>query len=279
MAISGGIKFFKKSKNLYADGTQIMATSGDASALYSIDKNSFTFWRSVSSDDTTSEVITITFNASITIDRLLLIDHNWKDFNVKYFSGGSYVHFASVVGISGSQSNITETTFAQNTSYYEFTPVTTTSVQLTVTKTQVVDAQKYISQIIFTEEIGTLDGFPIISAVEHDRNLRKKEMLSGKMLVVKSEESFKTELKFNNYPASLSDDIDLMMELHDMENPFLVWLCGGRYGSQYFKKQIKGFRLQDVYQVQVMASIKLDYMNNMYKGPVNFSVKLEEAID
>lgn len=279
MAITGGIKFFKRSKNLFSEGTLINASSGDASSQYAVDKNNFTFWRSVGSDDLTTETITITFSDTYTIDRIFLIEHNWKDFLIKYYNGSSYVHFSSVVGINGSKTDITETAFSQAGSYYEFASVSTNSIQITVNKTQVANDEKYISQIICTEELGTLQGYPIIGGLEHDRNIRKKEMLSGKILMVKSEESFKTDLKFQNYPPSLSNDIDLMYSLHDLEEPFLIWLCGGRYGSNYFRKQIRGFRLQDIYQMQITSPIKNSYSENIYSAPVNFTVKLDEVID
>lgn len=278
MAISGGIKFFKKSKNLYADGATITASSGDASAPYSIDRNPFTYWRSVASDDTTTETITLTFPESVTIDRLLLIDINWKGFVVKYFSGGSYVHFASVTGIDGSKSNITETAFADDTAYYEFTPVTTTSIQITITTTQTADEQKYCNQIVFTEELGTLEGYPQVKGMTHSRNEREKEMLSGKSLVLKSEESFEVTLDFNSYPNSLSDDIVLAFALYDREENFIIWLCGGRRGA-YFGYQLKGWRLKDIYTCQVVGGIKPTFSNNQYKNTVNFAIKVREAVD
>lgn len=276
---TGGIKFFLKSKCLFADGSDMVASSGDSSSPYALDRNPVTYWRSVSSNDLTVETLTLTFAESITIDRLLLVDHNWKQFTVKYFSGAAYANFAGVVGLDSSGALISETTFVDDTAYYEFTPVTTTSIQITVTKTQVANAEKYINQIIFTESLGTLVGYPQITGVEIDRNIRKKDMLSGKVLIQKSEESAKIDLNFANYPASLSADIDLIFSLHDKEENFMIWLCGGRRGTNYFKKQIRGFRLKDVYTVQLTKTLKAHYSNNIYKNTVNFTATFEEAVD
>jgi hypothetical protein len=279
MAISGGIKFFERSQNLYAEGATIVASSGDASSARAMDRNPITYWRSVSSSDLTTETLTITFSESITIDRLLLIDHNWKAFNVKYDVAGTYTHFAGVTGISGSKTNITETTFAYDTAYYEFTPVTTTSIQISITSTQVANAEKYISQIIATVELGTLQGFPSITNLTLDRNARVKEMLSGRTLTLKSEQSFEVSLDFRNYPARLSDDIDLIQSLYDREENFLIWLCGGRQGSTYFKHTIPGFRLKDIYQVQTATPFRPSYSDNIYTAQVNFAMKFTEEVD
>jgi hypothetical protein len=279
MAILGGIKFFSRSQNLASDGATILASSGDASSIRSIDRNPITYWRSVSSNDLTTETITVTFSESKTIDRLLLVDHNWKAFNVKYFSLGSYVHFSSVFGLDGSQSNITETTFADNTAYYEFASVATTSIQITITSTQVANAEKYISQIISTLELGTLQGYPRIANLSLDRNARVKEMLSGRTLTLKSEQSFEVTLEFKDYPARLSSDIDLMQSLYEIEENFIIWLCGGRRTSTYFKKILPGFRLKDVFQVQTSTPFKPSYSDNIYTSQVNFVMKFTEEVD
>lgn len=280
MSISGGIKFFTRSKALFSDGlVDAAASTGDAAVERILDRNRVTYWRSSGSDDLTVETITITWTTDQTFDRLLLVDHNWKQFTVKYLSGVSYVNFASVVGIGGAQANISETTFADDTAYYEFTEVTTTSVQITVTKTQVADEEKYLNQFIATSELGTLAGYPDIKGLEFTRNERTKKALSGKIISLKSEESMKVVLEFKDYPASLSDDIDLIFNFFDIEQTFLVWLCGGRRGSTYFKKQLKGYRLRDIYSVQTQGAISPDYRGNVYKNPVSFRLALSEAVD
>jgi hypothetical protein len=279
--INGGIKFFKRSKCLFADGTVIAASSNNSSAPQALDRNPITFWRGSSADDTVLETLTITFMGDQTINRLLLVDHNFKDFNIKYDLAGVWTDFSGVVGIDGSLANITQTSFADDTAYYEFTPVTTGLIKIEVLKTQTPDQKKYINQIIATEEIGTLNGFPKIKGTEINRNIRKKNVLSGKTLVQKSEESFEVEVEFDNYPAGApyNVDTDLIFSLHDLEVTFLIWLCGGRRGANYFRKQMRGYRLRDVFNVQIVAAMKPVYSNNIYQGGINFSAKFEEAID
>lgn len=280
MSVTGGIKLFDKSMCLFQDETTIVASSGQASAERCIDRNPISYWRSVGSTDAATEELEITFNEAKTFDRIFLIDHNFKSYNVQYFSGGVYNHFASVVGVNGtSMGNVTETVYARDTSYYEFTQVTATKIRIQVTTTQVVDAQKYLNQVIVSQELGTLQGYPQIKGTELSRNLRSEKMLSGRMLTFKSDDFFKVQLDFKNYPASLSNDIDLIFSLHDYETTFLIWICGGRIGTPYFKKQMRGYRLRDVVPVQLIASLKPVYSDNVYNNTVNFSAQFQESVD
>ena len=168
MSFAGGCKFFEPSKNLGADGTTIAVSSGSGSADFAIDRNQLTHWRSVGSDDSTQETLTLTLPVSTTFDRILLLDHNFKLFDIQYDSGG-FTDFSNVIGLdtpaSSPASAISETTFADTSAYYQFDSVTTTSVRIRCTETQVVDAQKFLNQVILTTEIGTLVGFPTISAI------------------------------------------------------------------------------------------------------------------
>lgn len=278
MAIGGGIKFFNKNKILEVDGATIASSvSGDILAEYAIDKNPITFWTSIGSSDATTEELIVQFTSQ-TFDRLILQNHNFKGFNVQYWSGAGYSHFAAVVGLDGALSNITETAFADDTAYYEFTPVTTTRLRIQCNTTQVANAQKFISQIIFTEELGTLSGYPIIKSPEHSRNERVKTALSGKAIVQKGIDSFGVVLDFDRYPSNNAEDITLMMELFDSEDPFLVWLCGGRRGTTYFRHTARGFRLRDVYQMQATGKFKPEYYKGIYTNPLGLEVKLVEHV-
>lgn len=278
MSISGGIKFFARSKCLLEDGTEITATSGDAAADRCLDRNPISYWRSVGSDDTITEELEIFFTEEKTISRLMLVDHNFKGYNIQWYDGATYQNFTGVVGIGGALASVIETAYGRDTAYYEFTPVTTGRIRIQVTTTQVVDAQKSISQVIATTELGTLAGFPQIKDTELSRNLRTEKMLSGRMLTFKSDEFFKVTLDFKDYPARLSADIDLLFSLHDSEDTFLIWLCGGRVGTPYFSKQMRGYRLRDIVAVQLTDALKPIYSKNVFTNQVNFSAKFQEAV-
>lgn len=279
MSITGGQKYFKENKS--KTGSATSSVSGAASVSNILDSNMETYWRSVGSSDSITEEITITFSGSKTIDRILLVDMNWKEFNIQYDAGGVWTSFSSVVGLDGSTSGISETAFADTTAYYEFTSVTTGSIRIQVTKSQVVDAQKYLNQCICTEELGTFVGYPVVSGITLSRAQKNKMTLNGKFSVQKSLETLGYKLKFVDYPSlsAYNADVDLMLTLMDSEDPFLVWLCGGRRGTSYFKYPLPGFRLNDVKQMQIGKAYKMSYSKNIYVNQINISaVDLIEVI-
>lgn len=279
MAISGGIKLFERSKCLVQDSTVITTSSNTTAAERMIDRNPVTYWRSVGSDDTITETIEIQFDSDKTFDRLFILDHNLKEYTVQHWNGASYVNFTSVVGLDGALGSITHTTYARDTSYYEFAEVTSARIRIQAVKTQVVDDQKYINQVIVTKELGTFVGYPQIKGTELNRRLRIEKMLSGRVAAFKSDETFSVQLDFKDYPKSLSDDIDLAFRVQDLDAPVLIWLCGGRFGSDYFGKQMRGYRLRDVFNVQMTDAIKPVYSDSVYQNGVNFSLKFQESSD
>jgi len=269
MSVTGGVKFFKKNK--ISDGS-VVASSGTSSGKFILDLDVDTYWTSLGSSDGVSETITISTSKSQTIDRILLLDHNFKTYNVKYYDGSSYVDFANVIKIGGATlSTINETNYDQDSSYYEFTQVSTTSIRITVSHTQIPNEDKYLSQAIASTELGTFVGYPEINSVTMDRNNRVKKTIGGRFSVQKANKTFGFDLRFRNYPSSdvYNVDIDLALTLFESEDPFIIYACGGRYESQHFKKAIPGFRLKDAFLMQINRAYKLKYLKNIYVNPID----------
>ncbi len=260
MSMTGGISFFEKNKILYADGSSAVASSNTAAQNLCLGTNKYFKWISSGSNDATTETLTITFASSVEISRIFIVNHNLKAFTVKYGAGAGS-NFSGVTGMdSYSESKIQETIFARNTAYYEFTPVTTNRLILTMTTTQTANADKFVGQIIATNEIGTLTGFPKLSGVALDRNAQKEKAISGRLHVQKGYEAVNFDLDLSNYPYQT--DIDILDGLHDGEDPFIVWLCGGV--PDYFTLTQRGFRVEDVYQMQIDAQMRNSYEKNVY---------------
>lgn len=279
--ITGGVKFLEPSQNLAVNGASGSASSGNVTAIYALDRNPFTYWQSVGSDDSTTETFEVDFAANISISRILCLDINWKQFTIKYDVSGMWTDFTNVVGLDGSLGGgISESTFHDNTAYYEFDAVTTGKILISILKSQVTDAQKYVAQIICTREIGTLKGFPKIKSVALDRNDRSKKSLSGRYVVQKSDEAAGITLNFQNYTpdALYTGDLDLMMSLFDRDQSFIVWLCGGRRGTNYFRYTLRGFRLLDAYTMQIVKPFDVSYDSGVYVLGVNNTVQLQESI-
>lgn len=278
MPVTGGIKFFEPN---FADSkTGATATGSGGGASFILDRNQYTVWRSIGSSDTVTETLTITLSESAAFSRLFLARHNLKDYTVKYWGGASFIDFANVTGVNSATSSvISETTFVFGSSYYEFDAVTTDKIQIKMLKTQIPNQEKFLNSFVATTELGTLAGFPIIKDATKDKKLRKSTLLNGRSLITKSLEVMRFAIDFKNYPAPTpyDADIDLVYNLFDRDDNFLVWLCGGRAGDPYFKYQLRGFRLEDLIEVQTVNVFKDSYRKNYYNGPVRLKLNLEEA--
>jgi len=278
MTITGGIKFFERSSALFNDGTTAVASSNSSAANNILtNRLDLVYWESIGSDDLTTETITVTYNTTVTIDRIILNKINFKEFTVKYDSGGMWTDFTSVFGIDGALAGgISETAFADESAYYEVASITTSELQISVTKTQVADAEKIIYNLFTTEELGTFTGYPQIVDIDFNRNSRESQVLSGLAQIQKSYEVNSFGLEFESYPSQA--DMDLINVLFDESKSFLVWLCGGRRGSDYFRFDIKGFRLPDIYNMQTSGSINPSYPLTTYVNAPNNTLTLVASV-
>ena len=215
--ILGGVKFFAKNKALFRDGNTASASSNDTAAKLMLDISKYTRWESLASNDLTTEAITINFSSAKTLDRLIFTEHNLKAFTITYNSGTEFTNVNNLDGdIVG---GIAETDYNLDTAYYRFDSVSVSSIVISATTAQVVDAQKYITQFIATAELGTLAGFPRIQNVQHNRNIKGSKALSGKNVIQKGYETTTFRINFKTYPVQL--DIDLVEDLHESEDSFL----------------------------------------------------------
>lgn len=280
MAITGGIKFFDQNfADSKTDAFFDSISSGAPSAPFIRDRNPYTYWRSVGSNDGIIEYIEIKFPAPITYNRVFFIDHNAAIIKLQRIPSAPYTNVIGVNGISipTDSSGFIESGITIPTSYYEFDPVTDSEIRLQLRTTQIPNQEKYLNSFVIGNELGTLQGYPIVRDATKDKKLRKSILLNGRSFVTKSLEVFRTLLDFKNYPPGLDADLDLTYSLFDRDNPFYVWLCGGRTGDPYFKYQLRGFRLEDLHLVQTVNIFKDKYRKNIYSSMVDLKLQLEES--
>lgn len=274
--ITGGIKFFKQSYALFKNGALAIASSNNEAAKYILSMNRYTEWVSIDSDDMTEEEIIIELDSSRSINRLFLTEFNFKEFEVTYWNGSSYVAFTNVVGVNGqTYTGINVTDYAYDSAYFEFDNVTTTRIKLTCLKTQIPNEQKYLCIFLVTEELGTFKGFPRVDP-KTDMNEIKTKTLGGKVLVSKGFETVLIKLNFKTHPYQ--DDITLLEYLFSSVEPFLIYLCGGRVGENYFKIAQKTWNLSDVYNVQATGDLDSDFEKGVYLLGANKNITFEEHV-
>lgn len=276
MSITGGIKFFEKSQNLSVDGSSATGSTGNSSANLAIDKNVYTVWQTVGSNDATTETFTVVMPSVKNISRIFLQKHNFKNYTVKYWNGATYVDFTNVTSLDSSTpvTGIAETVYARATSYYECDLISTDRLRVSITLTQVANAEKYLSQLIGCTELGTFEGFPEIANFSHDANERVQTGLSGKSNIEKSYRVASLALGFNFYPGQ--NDINLIQTLFDRVEGFNVWVCGGRFGNAYFRFTQLGYNLEDLFFMQTLGSLSTIYGSNIYTNAVVTSLNFKE---
>ena len=227
MTISGQIKFFERSSALYKDGTTATASTGSG-ANNILTNNQRVYWQSSGSDDTTTETITVTYDQTVTIDRIALNRINWKEFTVQYDASGVATDFTNATGLDGATAsgNISETDFSDEVAYYEVDSITTSEIIITATKTQTADQEKILYNLFTTVELGTLEYPPQITPLPFTRNPRQAQGMGGLAVIQKGFETVAFSLDFTSHPSQ--SDMNLLTTLHDRDKSFLVWLWGSK---------------------------------------------------
>ncbi len=272
MSITGGISFYDASYSLFVNNASAVASSNTSDQNLPLGTNNVFKWESNGSDDLTTETYTVTLPSAVSFSRLFLIDHNFKNFQVKY---GASLDFTNVIGLdSYSANNINVTGFARNTAYFEFSAVTTDTIILTIDTTQIVDAEKFLTQFIVTNELGTLEGYPQLKGLSIDRNSKKQKSISGRGHIQKGYESAAFKLELKRY--GIQNDIDLLDDLHEREEYFLVWICGGL--PDQFRLKQRGFLIENLYNMQIDKALKNSHDKNIYTVGVNQSYSFVEVV-
>jgi len=273
--INGGVKFFDQNFALFKFGTTATASSGTDTVNAILDISKYTQWESVGSNDLTQETITVTLSSSKTFDRILLSDINLKKFEIKYWDGAAYVAFSNVKGLDNvAKTGITETLNDKDAVYYEFDAVSTNLIQVTMDTTIIPSEQKRITTFISTKELGTFEGFPRVNP-SSDRNESMKKTLSRKFIVQKTYETNDIGITFKTHPKGA--DISLIDNLFNREEPFLVYLCGGRTSS-FFKYEQKQWGVKDVFNMQIVGKLRNEWEKGVYILGANKTIKLVEHV-
>ena len=327
MTVTGGVKFFEPSQNLFKKGTTSIDSRGENSnsILNHSRKNG---WVSVGSNDSIKEQVLIELPSPDTINRIILNEHNFKDVTV-YIVGPNrilkedgdflllesgdflleesaetlvnnrfvakesldlilleqnpadkikleqFTEFSGIASDPNLQRTLTATNITTSTTYFEFDPTSVSKILYEVTETQIVNQQKSLKSFISTTEIGTLEGFPQILK-NHDRRNRNFRAISGKSIIQKGSETVSCKLSFAGFIGQT--DAALIEALFDRDSDFIVWLSGGREGSEFFTTTIRGFTIDDLYLMQLSEGVTFDYINSVFVNPYRTPLPLSQVV-
>lgn len=261
------IIFFDKNKADYSYSyVTATASEGTDYARNVLNRSNLNAWITTGSTDASNTTLVIDFTDERTFTDLILIKHNFKSFNIKWWDGAAYQDFTPAIN---------ETTFAEESSYYQVAAVDTTRVQVEVLGTQVADSEKFLYQFILTARLGQFESWPPIKSPLISRNRQRNTMLSGKSSVFENIGSFSCSLIFD---ATTSDaDLTIVESIYDQVEGFLVWLCGGE--PEQFATVRQGYRFEDIYLMKPSNEYSPEYRDGVYVNPIGLELKLEEVVE
>ncbi len=272
--MSQPIIFFRKSlmdlsnPNIVITITDSVATNnGQAYVDYVRNRKNDSAWITTDSDDTANTEIEVNFTDFIDFTDVLLIGHNFKAFTVQYWTGVAWLDFSTV---------ISETVNTATTNHYNFNSVSGSKIKVIIDSTQEVDADKFLKQLIVTRKIGAgqLEGWPLIKKPTISTSKKANKMLSGKISLTESIQSYSVTLELKAW--SNESDMDIMEDIYFRHQGVLFWPCGGDE-SQFSSKRI-GYRLEDIYLVRPISEYTPEYYQGLYQSGVITKLKLQESV-
>lgn len=257
--------FFKKNlADQSVPGISATASNGAAYASNALGRARLSAWVTTGSNDATTETWTLTWLDNQSFSQIILNKHNFKSFTVKYWNGSAWTDFSAP---------ISETTNTETTNRYSFTAVSTKQVQISVTTTQTVNADKYLFQFIATDVLAQLVGWPVIQAPTFTRNRVLKSMLSGKSMLTLNVGGYKATLTVKEW--SNATDLTTVEALFSSTQGFLFWPCGG--DEAQFKSVRQGYRLEDIFLMQCANDYVPEYADGQYQRGLKITMQLVEV--
>ena len=264
--ITGKIKFL--SLNAIDNETIIRIVVNDntnpAALFYSGEE-----WVSQFARDTRVDGFNLNFPAK-EVDTILMLDHNVKSFLINHEG------FKNVTDIDNEKlpdGPIRVNNNTKTVSYFKFDPFDPNRIAVGLYTTMIPNQNKRIGQFILCKELGTLRGFPEIQSVTFDNNSRAIRTKQGPFFITKQRDTVKIYLNFRNY--NYDEDLFLINKLNKRQDDFLIWPSGGK---EDFRFKANGYRLNDIYKVNIAKAIKESYDKGNYYGLLRAVVDFEEVV-
>jgi len=265
------IKFLKKS-SIDIDKTDITITATDTTATnngqsfvdYMRNRNNNSAWMTTGSNDAANTQLDIVTLDAVTLDRILIVGHNLKSFTIQYHNGSGFVDFSTVIN---------ETINTKTTNEFQFAKVSATQFRIIITGTQTVNDDKTIKQLIFTESIGQLEGYPEIKNPKYSLNKKQIKLLSGKSHIIRQRGFFSASLNVKNY--NVTSDLDIIESLYFSSDGVLLWVNAG--DSAQFSREHIGYRGEDIFLVKPVDEFTPEFYKSLYKSGIVLKMNLTEV--
>ena len=260
--ITGRVKFFEE--NQISINTGARAVDGDGNSINELlSESNETRWTGT----TARPLISIIINKAFRANRIIVIDSNADAILINDFR--TRLTLRGPVRGEG---------IKYNTDYFDFDEQEFSKgdvIGIQFSDGTVDKKPATIKKIIMTTEIGTLEGYPVISRLQFSDNARVFKSKAGQRLISKQQRTLENlTLSFKNYVNP--NDIELMHQLHRREDPLLIWPSGGK--ESQFRYLQEGIRNQDIYRVQSAGQIGMRLKDGSYYSVMDSRITFHESI-
>ena len=268
---SGQILFLRKSyidldnKNPIITITDAVATNtGQDSVTFLRNRNNISGWVTTNSTDAANTEILVELFDYFNVDLIALVKHNFKNYTIEWRNSSAVWASYDIGSLNTETTNIHE----------KVTPVLTNAIRITITGTQIVDADKELRQLIITEKKYKFEGWPVIKKPVHSKNKKNNKMLSGKVNIVDSRGAFSCTLEIKL--SGSENDLTAHEEIYEQAEGLLMLLSGGN--EDQFRTKRKGYKNEDFVLVRPVDEYSNPYDKGVYTMGMKIKMKLAETI-
>jgi len=258
--------FFKNKADISNPNVTFTASEGNTFAPRVGNRSNRTGWITTGSTDASGTTFEVDLIDARDLTDIILVKQNFKDYTIKKFDGVSFVDFTPAISVTGN---------TLETKRHEVTKEAIQKILITITATMVADDDKIMSQLILTEKIGQLVGFPEIKKPTISQNRKRNRMLSGKFNINQQVGGFSMDLKW--IVNKLTNDLTIIEDLYNKREGFLVWPSGG--DEDQFLFQGEGYRLEDIFLMKTANEYRPELRKSLYVTGYRYTTKLVEVVD
>lgn len=259
------ICFFEKNfLDLDNEGATITTSQANDFSGYMRTRSLRNAWLTTDSVDADDTEIDIDLADVFLIDRLLLIDHNFKSYKVEVynFDTGIWTELHSTTN------DLKETTEIVFLEFYG------RRIRITVRGTKVADEDKRCNRIIVTRKLGQFNYWPHIENPTIDQGKITRKVLSGKNAILRTVGAYQCRLKIENWRNA--EDLALVELLYAQVQGFQVWLSGGDQSQFYYAAE--GYRDKDVYLMGIANDWRPLFKGGPYINGMDVALDLIEVV-
>ena len=277
------IRFFRGNRFDETNGGQISFTVGDwdATARIGLDRRSNTYAIGADAVPTLSQVSYSLGGGDSDVNRIFIINHNFasNQLNVAIVDINDVQYTivnAGVVNNLTPAGDITILNDGESTlvSLENLLAIKQVRVGNTTSSSPSTGSFFRFAQVIATQELGQLEGYPVVSNNAVNRNITDSQSASGRRFIKKNFGGWSARLSVGIW--NISADLTLIQNLYTQSSGFLVWVNAG--DSAQFSNPLEGFRFEDIYYVKPTNPFNPQKYKGLYTSGYRINMDVAETL-